>query len=381
MATLQIRYFTRRPRLDGSYRYYWQPSTELQKAGWEIRRLAENATGTADEIRRQAIDEAQRCNADLDRWYEGTNEKPPASAKQGSIEALIDDYKKSREYLTKTAKTQKGYDYAFRAINRWAGDCPVTAMSPKLVKKFYRSMEEKTPAKAGAIIRVLRLLFSYAVGEGMVRDNPARKLGIGSSAKKGLLWTPEAVELLVKTADAEGHFSIGTAIFLNAWLGQRKGDIINLPAAAYKNGVIQTTQSKTGAEVTLHVGIIPQLKRRLEEQLQRNRAGAVASTVLLPGPHGQPYSEYWFTHLFARIRGKAVENAGDIENLNKLIFKDLRHTAVTRLAEAGCTIPEIASITGHRFKSCEAIVDRYNIRTGKMAEEAFRRRLAAESQP
>ncbi len=46
-----------------------------------------------------------------------------------------------------------------------------------------------------------------------------------------------------------------------------------------------------------------------------------------------------------------------------ITFHDLRGTAVTRLAEAGCTEAEIASITGHSVKSVGAILDRYLART------------------
>jgi integrase len=38
-------------------------------------------------------------------------------------------------------------------------------------------------------------------------------------------------------------------------------------------------------------------------------------------------------------------------------FHDLRGTAVTRLAVAGCTEAEIASITGHSLRDVGAILD------------------------
>ena len=39
-----------------------------------------------------------------------------------------------------------------------------------------------------------------------------------------------------------------------------------------------------------------------------------------------------------------------------LHFHDLRGTAVTRLAEAECTLPEIASITGHSLREASSII-------------------------
>jgi integrase len=40
-----------------------------------------------------------------------------------------------------------------------------------------------------------------------------------------------------------------------------------------------------------------------------------------------------------------------------LHFHDLRGTAVTRLALSGCTVPEIAAITGHSPRDVEAILE------------------------
>jgi integrase len=38
-------------------------------------------------------------------------------------------------------------------------------------------------------------------------------------------------------------------------------------------------------------------------------------------------------------------------------FHDLRGTAVTRLAKAGCSVAEIASLTGHALKDAQAILE------------------------
>ncbi len=44
-----------------------------------------------------------------------------------------------------------------------------------------------------------------------------------------------------------------------------------------------------------------------------------------------------------------------------------------------CTIPEIASISGHSLAAVEQILQRYLVRTANLAEAAFRKRLAAET--
>jgi integrase len=55
-----------------------------------------------------------------------------------------------------------------------------------------------------------------------------------------------------------------------------------------------------------------------------------------------------------------------------LTFHDLRGTAVTRLALAGATEAEIATITGHSLRSVRAILDtHYLARDPALAESAI----------
>jgi integrase len=62
-----------------------------------------------------------------------------------------------------------------------------------------------------------------------------------------------------------------------------------------------------------------------------------------------------------------------------LTFMHLRHTAITRLGEAGCPPHEIAAISGHSLKTVTDILERYLVRTAAIARVAFQRRLDAEA--
>ncbi len=74
---------------------------------------------------------------------------------------------------------------------------------------------------------------------------------------------------------------------------------------------------------------------------------------------------FFFRHEFRRI--------ANIAGLSELQFLDLRRTAVVRLAEAGCTVPEIAAITGHQLDRTARILETYLPRNGTMAEAAIRK--------
>lgn len=54
-----------------------------------------------------------------------------------------------------------------------------------------------------------------------------------------------------------------------------------------------------------------------------------------------------------------------------LHFHDLRGTAITLLFEAGCTVAEAASISGHTLRTAQAILDKYLARTPALARSAI----------
>lgn len=101
-------------------------------------------------------------------------------------------------------------------------------------------------------------------------------------------------------------------------------------------------QSKTGARVLIPVGA--PLKLALDAQ----RADATAVTILTT-VQGRSWTEDGFRTSWAKACAKA--------GITDLTFHDLRGTAVTRLALAACSVPEIATITGHSLRDVGAILD------------------------
>jgi hypothetical protein len=78
----------------------------------------------------------------------------------------------------------------------------------------------------------------------------------------------------------------------------------------------------------------------------------------------------WTQQGFSASWGKTQARAGT----KGLTFNDLRGTAVLRLAFAGCTVPEIAAITGHSLRDAQTILDaNYFHRDQALAESAMRK--------
>jgi integrase len=184
---------------------------------------------------------------------------------------------------------------------------------------------------------VLARILSWGKDRGLVTVNPCEKGGRlyrGSRAEK--IWTAEDEAAFLKHAPAHLHLPLLLAL----WTGQRQGDLLRLTWSAYDGTHIRLRQGKTGARVVVKVGA--PLKAALD-------ATSKDSPVILLNSDGTP----WTPDGFRASWSKACERAGVIG----VTFHDLRGTAVTRLALAGCTEAEIATITGLSLRSVRAILD------------------------
>ncbi len=407
MAFRKIRYLIEKPGRHGTLRYFWQPSVQLRVAGWQPVRLPDAPAA--------ALAEAERLNAQLDAWRKGapiedanTPFRAPRRtsptrkrAAPGSIAALIHDYQASRFWQNLALDTRSSYQANLDLISAWAGDAPVRAITPVAVQSFHDHLAAKkitgpdgkprrieTPARAAATVRVLRLLLTNARRLGYLSasdGNAASRPGLIGTTSTARLWSADAVSAFVAMADHLQWSSIGTAVMLDEWLGQRQRDVLSLAQPAVAGTRITLRQSKTGAVVALPIHLVPPLQARLQAELDRAQTRAPhATTLLVCEATGRAWKRDHFRHIFQDIRTAAIAGAADAgllpcPDLAGLQFRWLRHTAVTRLAEAGCTIPEIASISGHTLTAVEQILQRYLVRTASLAEAAFRKRLAAEA--
>ena len=202
-------------------------------------------------------------------------------------------------------------------------------------------------------------------------------------------WPHAAIPLFVQAADAMDRHSIGTAVMLNEWLGQREGDVLTMGRHMIRNGNLWIAQSKTKARVALPVHKVPHLERRLAEEEARQQArakgGVLPLQLIVSEETGVAYKEDNFRHVFATVRAEAARLAPDgfpvdylmpgrdaskpdamIIRMEDLTFRHLRHTAVTRCGEAEIPATLISAITGQSVKTVEQLLERYMVRTTKM---------------
>lgn len=365
----------------------WEPNAALMKAGWrgqDLRR-ADGAWFSLDEAAawvRERMAEVAARRAPV---------RPPR--RQGpqrlSLARLVDMWTREIEQTLaeetklgrpheRAPKTVRDYAGKLRWLLRFDGEiaaAEAAALTPVIVEDLVRRMRLATSDHmANSVVRVMRILYVWAGKRELVRPvkgDPFHKLGLKTPEPDPVCRSPEEIRAMVAAADALDLPAIGDAILLGVWTGQRQGDRLALQETAFRGngGRIVFQQRKTRARVA--VPPAAELVQRLDAMRARRRARNLASPfVVLNEATGQPYNEHTYRHLVARVRAHAATTTPGLADFRD---KDLRSTAVTWLALAGCTIEEVRAITGHSRATVLSILDHYMAEHDAFGSEAIRK--------
>jgi integrase len=210
---------------------------------------------------------------------------------------------------------------------------------------------------------VLALILSWARGRGTIDTNPCERGGkVYSATRADKVWREDDEAAFLKISSP----ALSLAFLMAVWTGQRQGDLLALTWTAYDGARIRLRQGKTGRYVVVPVGA--PLKAALDATPRRAVTILTTQAGLTWTPDG-----------FGASWRKATRKAG----IKGLTFHDLRGT-VLRLALASCTVPEIATITGHSIRDVQSILDsNYFHRDVALAESGIRKleRFVNRSQP
>jgi integrase len=200
-------------------------------------------------------------------------------------------------------------------------------------------------------LAIISAMLSWAVSRGKLSANHI--LGfkrLYSSDRSDIIWLEEHVTAFMAIASVD----LQRALILALHTGQRQGDLLSVAWTNYDGRALRIFQSKTKTWVT--VPCTKALKAMLDGMPR-------VATVILSSTTGEAWKKRYFSNQW--------KEASDLANLVDLHFPDLRGTAVTMLAEAGCTVPEIAAITGHSLKTVTTIPEKYLSQTRALAEAAI----------
>jgi len=167
------------------------------------------------------------------------------------------------------------------------------------------------------------------------------------------VWSEDQIGAFLAVASPE----LRLAMLMALWTGQRQGDLLKARWGSIEKGRLEIQQSKRGARV-----LVPLSGPLLAALADAPRQGL----TILTNSAGKTWTEHGFRSSWR----KACARAG----ITGVTFHDLRGTAVTRLALAECTVPQIAAITGHSLSQAQTILHTHYLGGGaELAEEAMRK--------
>src|SRR5215467_6135076 len=255
---------------------------------------------------------------------------PAPRPTEGSIAAVIADYKGTSQFQQLVPKTQR--DYArFLELFEPVKQLHISEIKRRHIKELQRPLN-KTPRTAKFFAQVASVLFAHAIELDLIEVNPAARLKRSDKADPYKRWSDAECATFEASSPPR---AILTAYMLGRYTGQRGGDVLRWTRTIYDGRTFVFRQSKSArlGRPEMAIPVLSPLKAYLDALPRDN------TVLLVATPEGCAYGESRFRHEF-----RAALNACGLKHLS---FHGLRHAAGVALAEAGASEKEIMAWLGH----------------------------------
>lgn len=313
--------------------YYWQ------RPGFKTERLP------GDERRRKDRADALNALADADRV--------PIIETGDTVRDVVRAYERSERYARLAPGTKKYYDRYLREILRAFGSVPFRQLSRRIVIDFVTT--GRNAGEQHKVRGVMSVLFDQARYLGLVDSNHAENLRLEMPRKRAEMWSEQDIDAFLAAAAKHAEARRVRMYFqICRFTAQRPGDAAVMQWGQYNGSSLQLTQQKTGklVDVPCHA----ELRAELD-------AAERSSIYVFADAEGNPLP-FWRLAEWERQTRRTC-------GLEHLQIRDLRRTAMVRMAEAGAEITDIAAVSGHTIAATVQILETYIPRTRRMAERAI----------
>jgi integrase len=228
------------------------------------------------------------------------------------------------------------------------GTMPLSVVQDRRARgkfKEWRDGMAVNPRKADYAWTVLARVLAVAKDRGLIAVNVCERGGrLYEADRAEIIWLPEHISAFCSVASPE----LALALLMALWTGQRQGTLIGIAWSQYDGTHIRLQPNKQRHGKKKKRIVIPvgaPLKAALDTRRPEKAEGPILRNT---------FGDAWTSDGFRASWGKAFDRAklGD----HDLHFHDLRGTAVTRLALSGCTVAQIAAITGHSPRDVDEIL-------------------------
>jgi integrase len=276
----------------------------------------------------------------------------------GSISAAIAEYYGSQAFRSLNGSTPTKRRATLERFREQYGHKLLLASLPK--EFVVALLDTMAPNAARSWLKNFRPFIRWCETRKLVRNDPTWGIRVKVPKSDGYhSWTEAEI------AQYEAHHPVGSkarlALAIGLGTALRREDAVLVGRQHFRDGVLMVRPKKTenSTRVTLAIPIMPELESIIA-------ATPTGHLTLLVTKTGKSYSPNDFSDQFRQW----CDDAGLPRECS---FHGLRKAALTRLAEAGCTVHEIAAISGHASLK---MVEHYTraVDQARLAREAIAKR-------
>jgi integrase len=268
--------------------------------------------------------------------------------KKIKMQELMTEYYASLDYRSLSDSAKRDYRYCLNTFlatvvrNRSVSKMYAQSMDTPLAQVAYNIWAERGVSFANHTHAVASKLYNFGIQLGYLDMNPLSKVSKRTAKPRKVVWTREHINLFLDTAYSRFKWrSVGLIVQMAYEWCQRLGDMANLTWDMYdpETRVLYLEQSKRRAKVELPT------TDELHEMLMQQKADVDFQSYVAPRCMerrilSRPYDKYALSYVAREI----IKAAGLPDELQ---IMDMRRTGTMEMVEAGVSLPQIMSITGH----------------------------------
>ena len=327
--------FTQARKLaNGSRVYRFNPPQKFVDAGIVARVELGNDLSAAKKT-------ARLYNAAIDKWRE-SQEKILDVRKGSRLSLLLCDYYNSSNFSLLGEHTKTDYKYFLNNMVQTLEDARISDVTTRRAKLAYEKWVEQGIPYANHVCAAASILYNYAIDREYVTFNPFAHVKRKTPIQRKVVWQHEHVLQFLDTAYGEWRWrNIGLiAQMAYEWV-QRLGDMRTLEweSINFDAKRLDLQQSKRRAAVSLPIS--DELSNMLVQQHEDFGFQKYVAPMIMPsGGEFIPYTKQRLSKLSRQV----IIAAG---LPTELWLMDLRRTGTTQMNDAGVSMGQIMSVTGH----------------------------------
>lgn len=265
----------------------------------------------------------------------------PAKAKAGTLGGLLESYRASPRFLNRKPRTKADYQKIMDYLKPLA-DTPLALVTPGFVAKLRdKALKSKRAGFTNHMLAMLSAVFKHGLEYEAIESNPVAGIAnaemTADRRRPNRAWTADERRNVMAAAWPQLRLPLALAMFL----GVRRGDIVNMPLQAYKDGWLTFRAGKNDA--LLRLPALGALRTEIETALS-NRPAKAKDLLLCLNTRGKRWTANGLSvqmdKLFAECRERGLMGPGGS-------LHGLRHSIGAELRAAGYDKEWRKLILGH----------------------------------